>query len=288
MRNLVRLRAEAETLASELPTLASLMAQRTTAHAGAAPRQRAGHGEDFWQYRGQTPEDSAGAIDWRRSATGDDLYIREHELQSARLLEVWIDPGVGFDWTGSEARLTKADEARILACAIASRFCEAGDMAAVLGGRKGPATHARVVENLLENFDQAISGPSLPVPRRDTASAVFISDFYGPVEPIQHWVRQTAAQGVGGILLQICDPIELSFPFSGRMKFRQPGSLIERIFGRTEGLKDDYLARFTARQKALATLAGSVGWQYETFETGTSRREPAYRLLQHLAMQGAA
>ena len=288
MRNLLLLRAEAETLASELPTLDSLRAQRTTAQAGAAPRQRPGHGEDFWQYRGQTPEDSANAIDWRRSATGYDLYIREHELQSARLMEVWIDPGIGFDWAGSDMRLSKADEARIMACALASRFCESGDMTAVLGGRKGPSTSSHVTENLLEDFDLAQSGPSFPLPRRDTASVVLASDFYGPLDQVSHWVRQTSAQGIGGILLQICDPVEISFPFSGRMKFRQPGSLTERIFGRTEGLKDDYLKRFKARQTALKTLAGSVGWQYETYETGTPRRQIAYRLLQHIAMLGAA
>ena len=106
------LRAEAETLSEGLPTIEMLAGYRTTAQSGAASRQRSGTGEDFWQYRGQTPDDSAASIDWRRSATGDELYIREHELQSARLLSIWADGSKSFDWKSDRAPLTKADAAR--------------------------------------------------------------------------------------------------------------------------------------------------------------------------------
>ena len=51
MRDLNRLRAEAETLASELPEFSVLTRQQATAHPGGASRQRAGHQqsyEDTW------------------------------------------------------------------------------------------------------------------------------------------------------------------------------------------------------------------------------------------------
>ena len=127
MRDLHRLRSEAEILAAELPDFQALTKERVTAQPGGAPRQRAGHGEDFWQYRSQSPEDSASAIDWRRSATGDDFYIREHELQSARLLEIGMDGSEGFDWSGDAKRFSKADEARVILTSIALRFAEDGD-----------------------------------------------------------------------------------------------------------------------------------------------------------------
>ena len=31
-------------------------------------RRRAGHGENFWQYRQAVPGDARSAVDWRRSA----------------------------------------------------------------------------------------------------------------------------------------------------------------------------------------------------------------------------
>ena len=288
MRDPDRLRAEAESLAAELPGLAALSTDRSTAHPGGAPRQRAGHGEDFWQYRSQTPEDSAGAIDWRRSATGDDFYIREHELQTARLLEIGIDPSIGFDWSGDVNRLTKADEARIILTALALRYAEDGDLAAVLGSGKRAARTSHLAGKLLE--DTAPHGQSMALPhtRPEASYVVLASDFYGEPKALSEWLQRSSATGTQGILLQVVDPLEASFPFSGRVKFSRPGSLKDRIFGRTEGLKEDYLERFEARKELVRQLAAKFGWKFEHHVVGAERRPLAYRLLQSLAHPGGA
>ena len=286
MSDLERLRAESEALAAELPELSGLVRQQATAHPGGAPRQKAGHGEDFWQYRSQTPEDSAGAIDWRRSATGDEFYIREHELQTAQLLEVWVDPSPGFDWKSEDQLLTKADEARVLTTAIALRFSEEGDLTAALGGVKAPARANRAADYLLSDSVLPNRDLAPPPSRRDASFAILASDFYGDIGAIERWVLQSAGKSIQGILLQVCDPLETSFPFQGRMKFTRPGGKAEKIFGRVEGLRDDYLERFEARQTQIAELARRVGWTYRTHVTGEPRRGVCFDLMNFLAATG--
>ncbi|MAK60091.1 MAG: hypothetical protein CMK09_03845 [Ponticaulis sp.] len=281
-----RLRAEAEALAAELPDFPSLTRDRSTAQHGGAPRQRAGHGEDFWQYRGQTPEDSANSIDWRRSATGDDYFIREHELQTARLLEVGVDVGSGFNWAGAKDQLTKAQEAKVILTSLAIRFVENGDLAAVLGSGKPPARSgdlsARIIEELIyERSDQFI-----PNVRRETSAIIYASDFYGDLTALNDWVRLCASNSLPGVLLQVIDPLEAEFPFSGRVKFKRPGGLKERIFGRTEDLKDDYFKRFMDRQYAVKHLAEQVGWHFEAHIVGEPRRPLAFRIMQAMAQAG--
>jgi uncharacterized protein (DUF58 family) len=278
MLSFADLRARAETLADSLPAFNMLTGFRTTARAGAAPRQRSGDGEDFWQYRGQTPDDTAGAIDWRRSATGDELYIREHELQSARLLGIWADGSKGFDWKSPGTDLTKADVACILLTAIAVRYSENGDLAGVIDGNHGVTASHHLMGPIIDDF-MHISTALPGVPRPDTAQIIIASDFYGPIDPLTEWVRQSATEGRNGVLLQVIDPMEDTFPFSGRVRFRQPGSGSERVFGRTELLKDAYSERFKARQHALADLAGSVGWHFFIHNTAAPMTPTAYAIM---------
>ncbi|OZB12775.1 MAG: hypothetical protein B7X53_17510, partial [Hyphomonas sp. 34-62-18] len=76
------LRAEAESLARQLPGLNFKAEASEAAHIGSAGRRRAGTGENFWQYRRFTQEDAPSRIHWRRSAKGTDLFVRESELET--------------------------------------------------------------------------------------------------------------------------------------------------------------------------------------------------------------
>ena len=70
-------------LAKRLPALlveASRVAQ-TVAH-GIHGRRRAGPGETFWQFRHYREQRRRAAIDWRRSACSDHLFIREKRMGS--------------------------------------------------------------------------------------------------------------------------------------------------------------------------------------------------------------
>jgi uncharacterized protein (DUF58 family) len=287
MLSFADLRAEAESLAGNLPPFDQVAGYRTTAHSGAAARQRAGHGEDFWQYRSQTPEDSAAAIDWRRSATGDELFIREHELQSARLLSLWADASPGFDWKSDAAPLTKADCARIILSAIGIRYSETGDMVGVIDGMNGVTSSHHLVGPMVDDF-MHLEGNIPGIPRSDTAQIILASDFYGDIEGITHWVERETIEGRSGILLQIIDPMERDFPFTGRVKFRLPGSKLTKIFGRTELLKDAYMERFHARQDALASLSLKTGWQYFTHCTSDPMAPTAFSLMSALHVEGTS
>src|SRR5262249_13629413 len=78
------LEGEAHALADRLPELIldALRVANTVAH-GIHGRRRAGTGETFWQFRQFQGSDPATAIDWRRSASSDHLYVRERDWEAA-------------------------------------------------------------------------------------------------------------------------------------------------------------------------------------------------------------
>jgi uncharacterized protein (DUF58 family) len=257
--DLTTLRAEAEIIARQLLGLSLQVAAADVIHPGAAGRKRVGSGEQFWQYRRYAQTDAADRIDWRRSARGDEYFVRETELETARTILFWADQHQGFDWAGSSETPTKATRARIIMLALGILLSKSGERIGVLSGTRPPslgkAAPAKLAEDLLANAShQAIEPP------RNQALAIVASDFYDGVEAWRARLAPVAATCHTGVLLAVSDPIEHSFPYTGRTRFTRPGTAIDRIFGRAETVRDEYLARMQAHEKGLQKLADSLGW----------------------------
>ncbi|MEL7040772.1 MAG: DUF58 domain-containing protein [Pseudomonadota bacterium] len=258
MISLSTLRADAEALARQLPGVALQAAAADLIHPGAAGRKRAGSGEQFWQYRRYAQTDAADRIDWRRSARGDEYFVRETELETARTILSWVDPHPGFDWSSEPGRETKADRARIILLALGIVLSKAGERIGVISGPRPASLGKNAPNKLAEDLLQV--GPAALDPPRSEALALVASDFYDGVETWRARLAGLARTCRHGILLAVSDPIEHAFPYSGRTQFKRPGSDLDRLFGRAETVRDDYLDRFAKHEAALSELATGMGW----------------------------
>lgn len=241
---------------------------------GSAGRRKTGTGENFWQYRRYTSEDGADRIDWRRSAREDNYYVRETELETARTFLFWVDPSEGFGWSGDPKRSTKADRALVISMALAGALSRSGERCGVLGGGRGPSTGAKAPTRVGEDMSDMRPKTPFPKPPRETAAIVIGSDFYEKPEIWRERLSPLAAKCRDGVLLQVCDPIEADYPFSGRTRFFRPGDDRQRIIGRAETLRDEYLERFNARRQEMTDLAAELGWRFVTHLTSEEARVP--------------
>lgn len=284
--DLEALRAEAEDIVRAVPGLNLKARAADAAHLGAAGRKRAGTGEQFWQYRHYSQEDTAQRIDWRRSARGDDIYVRETELETARTILFWCDPHAGFDWSGDAGRRTKADTARILMLANGLMLSKGGERIGVLGsGRKpsfGKASADKLGEDLLNS-----GSAQFPPPPRARAIFAIASDFYDPIDIWRDRLAPLARASKEGVLISFSDPVEESFPWKGRVRFSRPGAPLFRIFGRAETIRETYLERFRAHAAAIEQLAISFGWQHVHHSTGDDILHGAGALKQAFETFGA-
>ncbi|MEM9667485.1 MAG: DUF58 domain-containing protein [Pseudomonadota bacterium] len=264
MTDLPDLRLEAEALARALPRLFVRTKASEAVHLGSAGRRRAGTGEDFWQYRRYAQEDDASRIDWRRSAKGDALFVRETELETARSVHFWLDPHGGFDWTSDPARHTKANRARIHMMAMANLLSREGERVGVLGG--APAGFGkRALERLYSQLSEPLS--ETPQPPRRAGTIILASDFYDPMEVWRPRLAPLAAKARYGVLIAISDPVERNFPFQGRVKLSRPGTLLKRILGRAETVRETYFERLEQNREELRVLAGHLGWRLIEHDT---------------------
>ena len=82
-----------------------------------------------------------------------------------------------------------------------------------------------------------------------------------------------SASGAHGTLVQIVDPAEESFPYSGRVEFVEPegGGVITA--GRAEKWAGDYVARVALHRDEIRNETDKLDWLFSTHTTSRSAAE---------------
>ena len=270
------LRNKAQALAGALPpVLAHAERLAATVAMGVHGRKRAGMGESFWQYRHAMPGDSAANIDWRRSAQGDALFIREREWEAAQTVAFWCDASKSMDYRGKGAAVTKAERAQVLTLALSSLLARAGERLALLETRaEKPGVGETKLQQMATAMAEADAGDdygTIPAPTAQPAGhRVFLSDFMGPEDAIFPALTAHADAGGEGCLVHILDPSEENFPFDGRIIFESMGGVVDFETLRAKALRDAYREKLEARSTALAEWAQRTGWHYSRHRSDQS------------------
>jgi uncharacterized protein (DUF58 family) len=271
-------------LAGDLPGLL-LEARRLAALApGVHGRRRSGVGEAFWQFRDHRPEDGARLVDWRRSARGERLFVREREREAAQTAQIWLDADAGFAWSAEpDAWPQKRTRGLVMATALAILLARGGERIGVVGGE----THAgpRAPERLALALAEPVERPFAVSPR---GLVLLVSDFYAPLDDTRDRLAACLAAGARAALLSVCDPSEEDFPFQGRTRFEPVGGAGKPVtFGRAEGARDAYRARLAAHRAGVADLAAAADAPLILHRTDHAPG-PAFAALTAAVAEGAA
>ena len=281
----VGLRRDAEKVAGALPPLLAEAEQLAASVAmGFHGRRRAGHGENFWQYRQAMPGDPRSAVDWRRSGKSDQQFIREMEWEAAQTVYFWVDDAQSMDYRDAEhfrAR-SKNERASLLALALSVLLIKAGERVALMGTdaaqpRAGRAQLNRMALALgTERSDGGVR-PDYGAPPTDRlahgARAVLFSDYLGDLAGFEPAFAHAADQGVRGCLVQVLDETEESFPFDGRMIFQSMGRSSEFETQRARALREAYVGRLAERRAKLVDYGRHLGWRTYFHDTTAPPRK---------------
>lgn len=282
----VALEREARDLSARLPPLL-VEARRVaaTVAAGMHGRRRAGPGETFWQFRRYQPGDPVQAIDWRRSARSDPVYVRETEWSAAQAVWLWADSSPSMRWRSSRRLPEKGGRAALLALALAVLLDRGGERVALLGGGARPSAGRAMLTRLARELADPQPGGGVPAADVDRhAQLVLLGDFLAPPETLETALRRLAQGGARGHLVQVTDPAEESLPYNGRVRFAGLEGEGEMLASRVEDLRDDYVERLTAHRAALAELARRLGWTFAVHHTDQPAQAPLLAL--HALLSG--
>jgi len=269
---------QGRTLAETMPRLI-LEARKIAATVihGLHGRKRAGPGENFWQYRRFLSGEPARRVDWRRSARDGVLYVREQEWEAAHTVWLWVDRSPSMMFTSHLAQEPKLDRAIVIAFVVAEVLVQAGERVGMPGIMKPTGSR-----NVLEKMANAIvhdptERPSLPpaFAPSSLSEMVLVADFWSPMDDIRKTLSQLSSTGAHGHVVQVVDPAEETFPYSGRVEFIEPEGAGSITAGRAEAWKSDYMARLARHRAELRAETDKLGWSFAVHRTD----HPATELL---------
>ncbi len=239
--------------------------------AGWHGRRQRGIGENFWQFRNYVEGESLSQIDWRRSGRDDHIYVRDREWQASHTIWLWVDESPSMLFQSENAIVSKQSRALVLAFAMAELLARNGERIGWLGVSP-PIVHRHAAERLANAL--AIAGQQTGFPDttivKDDAEIILFSDFLEtPEEENEHHrlFERLSRKRVRGHLVQMIDPAEEAFPYSGRIEFRDPETGIRLTSGAAQALKEEYSALFNAHTAGLADFASRLGWSHTVHHT---------------------
>ena len=276
---------DAKGVAAGLPDLL-VEARRvsSTVLAGWHGRRTAGRGETFWQFRSFVPGEAANAIDWRRSARDDHLYVREKEWEAAHTVWLWADLSASMDFRSRLAPVAKRQRALVLTLALAESLAGAGERIGLIGATE-PILARNAAERLAWAVPKAAQAPALPDLRtlKRFTDLVLIGDFLDPIEKLEEALDAALRAGVRAHLVQVLDPIEEIFPYAGRTEFIDPETGLRHVVSRAEQYREEYQARLAALRDRLSALCRRIDWTFLIHRTDRPATEPLLALYARLA-----
>jgi uncharacterized protein (DUF58 family) len=265
----------AQSLAAAIPRLA-LAAERLAFAAIPGPhaRRRTGAGDQFWQYRDWQTGDETRRIDWRRSARGDRVLIRERERDAQSLVNLTLHDTPGLDFSSTRQHPTKRERLLLLLLATACLLTRAGAHVA-LTGITPPRGGAAGLDQLALGLAQGGQAAIAPSARR-----IEFGDFLAP-DPVFDGAP-------GGAVIQILDPAECDFPYRGRIRFTGPHGEppIEASDAAAWGVA--YRARLAAQKHAVIAAARQTGQTPLFHRTDTAPAAALQALANVLTMTSTA
>ena len=186
---------------------------------------------------------------------------------------LWFNRSKTMAYRSHLASETKAERALTLLLALAILLARGGERIGALGlsniARSDQFAVPRIaneltVDGLTDDHSMTLP-PDVEVGR--FSSIVLFSDFLEPVDQLNDRIGRYASRDARGHLVQILDPAEETFPFAGRMQFRDVLSSERLVIGRAENVANAYRDRMAEHRAALQRMAQRLGWTFQVHHT---------------------
>lgn len=242
-------------------------------------RRRRGMGENFWQFRPYVQGEALSRIDWRRSARDDHTYVRDREWEAAHTVWLWADPSASMLYQSNLGEVSKEWRALVITLALAELLSRSGERIAY-PGVIDPFAARNGAERLASALVHSTGVPALPdiTNIRRFSDIVLVSDLLQPVEEMLELLERLAKHGVRAHLIEIADPAEEVFPYSGRTEFHDPETGERITAGRAEVYAQDYRNLYLARRQTLSGYCKRLGWSFTVNRTDRPASEALVRV----------
>ncbi|HOM73302.1 MAG TPA: DUF58 domain-containing protein, partial [Armatimonadota bacterium] len=216
---------------------------------------------DFAEYRQYMPGDDVRRIDWKVYARSDRFYVKEYEGETNTYVNLLLDisGSMAYGSRPKPAGVTKMEYASYLAASLAYFAQRQKDSVGLVTfdnrivERLPPRCRTAHMNSILHVLDR--TNPSdrsefhkpleaLAKTIRRRGIVVLISDLYAPTDEVIKSLSLFRFKGNDVIILQVLDPQELEFKFTGGVRLLDLETKREAVIS-AEQARADYLRQMT-------------------------------------------
>lgn len=215
-----------------------------------------GPGHEFWQFKPYAPGDATSSIDWKQTAKGDDIVIKQQQKHVDWPVVIVIQNHAGMEF-GSGTH-NKNDAAKIIGLGLALAFVHAGDPVILPPNENKLRAEKSVAE--LAYRDETITFPDLT--RWQSLPKIMIGDFLDGIETLEAWIETLGASESPTVFIQTLDKDELSLPYDGNILFSAPDGTARTAIEDVDFVRGEYTKRLNAHINSLKQLCASRGYTH--------------------------
>jgi len=238
-----------------------------------------GFSAEFTEYRQYTPDDDPRYLDWRVFARSDRFFIKKFEDETNLRCYLLADQSRSMSY--GSAGYSKAEYASTLAATLAYFLYLQGDAVGLLTFDDQvreylPARHRTGhLRHLMLALEKPTSGHATdfgaPLKRiveivRKRGLIVMLSDFLAPLDRLDQDLSALAACGHEVVVIQVLDPVELTFDFKSPAMFEDVESG-RVLFIDPAAARKEYVRKLTEHRDAVRSICQRLGISWQTLAT---------------------
>ena len=252
---------KAKRISCNLPILLFELETTFSSNKGISKQKKKGLGEEFWDFKGYQLGDPIKNIDWRKSAKQQNLVIKYNEIENSKRIWIWVDKNVSMNYRFNKKIETKLERATILSIILLDIFLRSGEKVGIVGSKVGIKNgnesfldlSAAIVREKCNLSDKRIKKGDF---------VIFLSDFLDDPEKLRKKLISLSDSSYSGLLIQILDHSELTFPFRGRKQFYDPKSGLHKLLNRSEKMKLIFQNKIEMHNNKLENSCKKLGWKF--------------------------
>jgi len=233
--------------------------------------RKSGAGQKFWQFREYQQGDEPNSIDWRQSAKGDAIFIKQKEWQTSLKTYLWCASGKSMMFTSGRKHYSKQNCAQIITLALALMLKDAKEHVGIYGDSMTGRSEFKMEHIAQSLIDQRLTDIYLPnindISLPKNAYFIGLGDFLSPIEEIEANIKALSMRTGSGIIIQVLDPAELNLTYTGRIRFKGLKNKENETVNSISSIAQDYSARISEHNAALRNLCTENGWHYILHQT---------------------
>lgn len=261
----MRLQAEKlVTIAPDLKIRANKLAN--TVWEGIHNRNKAGIGDNFWQFKKYEYGDPVHLIDWKKSAKSSSFFIQEQELSTVQNINIWRDSSSSMNYSSRKNLDKKIYIANLITLVLSMIFIKQSEKVKINGSNINYSNSEEAINLISDQLSYIKTNNNNFEPNIEEidngSSCILIGDFLYSTDNTEKIIKNLSSRNINGMLIHIIDPAEQKFPFKGRVNFKGVEGENPYLIGNAESVQKEYLKKFKKHSDTIKIITESYKWNY--------------------------